>query len=267
VGVRRLVSRVRGFMGPSLRLVVAGGIGALALAGGAAAGGGTTIKSAPTIVFGAQTFGNTASAPAAQYGPWIAEWWMVPLIAGDQLTLKFENSSATSGTFRADMWDKSIDDFNVSNAHQTIESDMPQNGHAELVWNAPSTGLYPLEFAACDSANPCGGIHPGAYDFTATVQHSARLAVAPGSIARTGWFLVHARYPDGTDIPRALGATLYGTWAGKWHRLGSAAVVNGVIRIHYSLPLVLKGKLLRLRIAAGGPSFKGIAVGERVAVR
>lgn len=238
---------------------------ALVSSSAALAGGGSTIKTAPTVRFGVDTIGNTSSVPAldACGGTSNTEWWLVPLITGDHLVVKYENSAPNIGVGGTELFPVRTDDFNLGQAQAVAGARMNDNNHDELDYDAKATGIYPLGFF---QTHCYADATPGAYDFTATVQHTAWLIVAHTPVARVGAVLVQARFPDGSPIRTGLGATLYGNWAHKWQKLGKAAVSNGAIRIHFSLPMSVKGHLIELRVAAGGPSFKGRTLTWRTAV-
>lgn len=219
----------------------------------ATAGGGSTIATAPKVTFGAQTFGNTASVTATQCDSY--EWWLVPLIAGDELVVNFENSSPSVGVEDAQLYAPSVNDFNLDNNDPTVDEGMNANSHAQLLFSAPSTGTYPLAFHASATANGCDG-DAGAYDFTAYVHHKARLVMSlPDTISTHGSVTIQAHYPDGTVIVSGLGATLYGFWNKAWNKLGAAAVSNGRITIRYTIPAFLKGTKLKVEAKAGGTDF------------
>ena len=229
----------------------------LVAATAALSAGGHTIGTAPVVSFGAQTFGNT-TAGATEGCCSMYEYWRVNLIAGDHVKVKFENGAPSKGVNTAYLYEAGTDDFNIEDASYESE-DINSNGHAQLDFDAPTSGVYPLIFYSYNEV-------AGAYDFTTTVVHQARLRLETSRVARAGRLAIEARYPDGSKVTSGLGATLYGFWAKGWHKLGKAAVANGVIRIRYRLPAVLRGQKLKLRASAGGPSFKGVRISRLVTV-
>jgi hypothetical protein len=81
---------MRGIRGISILGAVAG---TLVLVVPAFAAGGATIASAPTVAYGQQEFGNTATdSTVAQdlcHGSDQTSWWLASVTAGDRLTIDF----------------------------------------------------------------------------------------------------------------------------------------------------------------------------------
>jgi hypothetical protein len=220
------------------------------------AAGGRTIAAAPTVTFGVKNLGNTLEG--ARIGNSYDQYWKLDLLAGDHLTVKFANGAAGRGVGALYLFEAGTDDYSLEKADHVGVS-MNANGFAQLDFDAPTSGVYPAQFdVPYQSA--------GAYDFTATVRHQARLRIKAARVARSGSLAIEARYPDGSKVAAGLGATLYGFWSQKWHRLGASEAANGVIRIRYRLPAALRGQTLKLRASAGGPSFKGVRVTRLVTV-
>jgi hypothetical protein len=267
----RLVSRrVTGVLGAA---VAALAWACLAQAGASerASGGAATIAGAPKISFGIQEFGNTDSVQPINCDK--REWWVIPLIAGDHVVIDWENSSSAAGASWFELYAPGTTDFNINNnpkqylgPNGTISSNtsINPNNRAETVFDAPSSGNYPLAFYAdnCRDQNQ----QPGAYDFKATLHHRARVVISITGSSLKGSVSLQARYPDGSPIQSGLGATLYGYWNKGWTKLGQAVVAGGSMRIKYLLPPFLKGQTIRLEAKTGGPSFLGSTVTSHVTV-
>jgi hypothetical protein len=229
---------------------IGGGAALLALAAAsvASAAGGTTIKAAPYVTWGTPMYGDTSKMPSDNSGNKY-EWWKLRLIAGDHLTIKFEEASSAGSFYDMNVWSAGIDDFNWAQSQHDYWRPN-SNGKAQVDYDISTSGDYPIAFRG-DSQ------YSGAFDFTTTVQHKVRLTLSTARVSRHASLTVGARYPDGTAIDGGLGATLYGLWAGKWHKLGKGAVNQGSIKIAYTLPTSLHGRKLKLAVNAGGPLFKG----------
>lgn len=230
---------------------------ALVLVSVALAGGGKAIDPAPPVPFGQQVFGDTSQGTEIEDE--MREYWKLSLIAGDRLTIKFKQGAPGYGVSQLRVYLRGTDDFNLSKAeyHYSLVS---SNGFGQLDYDVPASGTYPLVVLADYKRG-------GAYDFTATVKHRVRLSSETKSIPRRGVFKAAARFPDGASVTSGLGGTLYGNWDGNWRKLGQAAVKTGTLSVRYTLPVVLRGKKLKLRLTTGGPSFFGARFDRTVAVR
>jgi hypothetical protein len=237
-------------------------LAALVAAAAAGAGGGNSIAAAPTVQYGLATAGDTRNGGVIS--GYTYEWWLLPLIAGDHVTVKFQNPAVSAGAAAADLYPPRTDDFNILQTNGLRREVIGSNGHAQLDFDAPSSGAYRLNFEGCPA---CKAPVPGPYDFTATVVHVARLEWPAQVLKARGTLLLHARYPDRRPIESGLGVTLYGFWNRKWHKLGQAVVGGGGdFRIGYSIPLALRSGPIMLRVAAGGPGFRGVKLTRTVRV-
>ena len=237
---------------------------------GTAVSGGGTIASAAQLPFGQQVFANTDEVPpSGNEGCYKWDWYAAKLIAGDHLTILFENASSSAGTAGVQLFQKGTTDFNVNIENNgyyddsIASADIKSNNHGEFDFDAPSTASYPLAFwtynGPCDSSPP----QPGAFDFTATTVHAERLSMNVTALGPHGSVAVSAHYPDGTAISSGLGATLYGFYYGSWNKLGQGAVSNGTIRISYTTPKTLRGATIKIEAKAGGPSFRAAVVTDK----
>lgn len=237
--------------------------GALALAGLASANGGSSISAAPTIAIGQQLFGNTTDGCFGNcYG---ADYWNLPLIAADQVTIDWE-SNPTSGCNDSAtdlyVWPIGTTDFSINNTNSLQDFGIGSNHKAESTFTANGTGVFPIMFQACYAQSD-----GGPYDFTVYVKHKLVTHLASQTTAliararqtglpRSGVFSVQVFTGDGKPVSGAIGGTMFGYWASKWHRIGSAVAANGVIAVHYRLPAAVHG-VIRLEVNIGGGSFQG----------
>lgn len=163
---------------------------AVALAGGA------TIASAPTVVYGQDEFGNTATDSASTC-PQLHEqdsWWLLPVTAGDRVTIDFEGP----GAHKEQLWPIGTNDFNFSDS-TPFQSIGTSGGKQEVVTRVPQTGVMPLEFL---SLGDCGSTVAGPYDFTAYVAHQVVLSLQAHANRSKHFtvFTVGLHNPDGAVI-------------------------------------------------------------------
>lgn len=223
------------------------------------AGGGKTIKDAPNIPLGEQTFGNTRDG--TYIGVTWYEFWKAPLIVGDLLTIKFEQAPGLKSISVVEIRLPSIDDFNFLTEIPEKFARLGSNLHGQLDYRVAATGSYPVAFRAF--GGQAGG---GPYDFTASVQHQARLNIVTRQLTHRGVAKVSARFPDGSKVPQGLTVTLLASLKAKWVKLGKAAVSNGQASIPYGLPKSVTGKV-KLRAVGAGAEFAPVSVSAALPVR
>lgn len=140
----------------------------------AAALGSGTIAGAPTVGFGQQEFGNTATDSQATC-PQLQEqdsWWLLPATTGDRITIDYEGSGAREER----LFPPDTNDFNYPSRDESpFQETASGGGRDEAVITIPHSGVWPLEF---DSRGDCGSPNGGPYDFTAHVAHKVVLGVS-----------------------------------------------------------------------------------------
>jgi hypothetical protein len=241
-----------------LRITTGATLLTLVCATAALAGGGKTIKDAPTLSFGVQYFGNTQNGSEDDPGRYY-EFWRLPLIAGDTVTVDFENAVDGAGVHEVTIYPAATTDYNLSSAKYTYWY-MPQNQHGEAVYRAPSTGTYPLVFDGYRSSL-------GAYDFTAYVKHEVRLQAQASSLRSRGTWVVGVRYPDGSPVDDpALSLLLYAKIGHDWRAVGKGTPKSGKAVVGYTLPLSSRGHVVRLRLVASGKSYRRVALSQSVQI-
>jgi len=170
----------------------------------ALASGGSSIASAPTVVYGQQEFGNTA-ADSPFYNFFSNSWWLLPVTTGDRITLDLQSeivdcTSCISNGPTPDVSEEKIypigtSDFNLSSAAPVRDNNPSDTGYLQDVVAASRTGIMPLDFTAYVG-------NPGPYNFTVYVQHAIVLAQyqsANRQKHRTS-FSIAVRNPDGGAI-------------------------------------------------------------------
>ena len=227
----------------------------------ALASGGSSIGSAPTIAYGQQEFGNTATdSPFVDF--FSNSWWLLPVTAGDKITLDLQSELVNcNGCFSPgptpDVSEEKIypvgtNDFNVSSASPVSDHNPSDTGDLQDIITAPSTGTMPLDFTAYVG-------NPGPYDFTAYVLHAIVLSedYRPNRRLHRTTFSVAVHDPDGAVIinsglrmtvrvgnaPRPIAEAF--TFSIKWNRNQ-------------------RGKWQTVHFSVSGPSYQPAATSVRV---
>ena len=148
-------------------------ISALVVVGAAAAGGGTSIASAPLVRPGVQLSGDTSTDATANgsigseesTGCWNdVEYWRLPLIAGDQVLIK-GTAASPAHHFGIGLFPAGTTDRNIGKAI-AVASAFPRR--APIHFAARSTGTYALVIGPT-----CYNATDGPYTFVVTVRHKA----------------------------------------------------------------------------------------------
>src|SRR5437660_1731760 len=130
-------------------MMVAAALATAGVAGAAALNGGSDIASAPVVVPGQQETGNTATEGKYFNNP--ASFWKLSLVAGDRVTVDWENTG--DGTFVTEfhVFPPGTTDFNINNAHSYAGGEIGSNGKQESSFTANATGVFPMVFLCyCD---------------------------------------------------------------------------------------------------------------------
>jgi hypothetical protein len=196
----------------------------------ASAAGGANIASAPTVVYGQHTFGNTS------IGEWRkvpAEYWNLSMKAGDQVTIDWATTDSDYAS-EALVYPAGTTDFSINNVSSLEYYEIGSNNHAEAIFSTGVGGSFPLIFAA----NHCCTKNPGPYDFTATIQHALTIALKQyAHIRTTTTIAASANLVDGTPVPDGTGFNLSVTWPNSNHESATYTATSGGGA--FSFPLVL----------------------------
>jgi hypothetical protein len=240
---------------------------ALVVAAVAAANGGGNLVAAPTVTIGQQEFGSTTDG--YYRGSAAADYWKVPLIAADKVTIDWESNNANACSETAEdlyVWPIGTTDFSINNASPLQTWSVGSNSKQEETFTASDTGLFPLMFRGCGERDYGGG---GAYDFTVYVKHKLVTHLAAATTAliargrstglpRRGTLAVQVFTGDGKPIADGgVGGTLTGYWSAAWHPLGKSVARGGTITVRYSLPPSAHSPI-RLQLNIGGGSYQGV---------
>lgn len=218
----------------------------------AGADGGKSIATAPTVVYGQQQVGNTATDQHLEDSCFLGfydiyvSYWLVNLIAGDQLAIDFEGVAGTE----LHLLPTGTTDFTLVDTSSVADEEVSTNGKAHLTYTAPTSAVMPLDFSVCEQDGP-----PGPYAFTASVRHALFAALVPTvNVYRQSAIGGSATLADGTPAPDG---TVFNLVA-KWHvgrevlrSVTSATTAGGGLAFQLNLPPETVGKKVRLAITRG----------------
>jgi hypothetical protein len=250
-------------LGRRVTMALAGaGMTACLAAPSALAAGGPDIASGATVQPGQQMFGDTSAGNLHECSP--ADYWNLPLLAGDKATVDWASLTDTHGTDYAvylDLYDAGTTDFSINNAEPIEEYRIGSNHRAESVFAAGRAGTYPLIFWMNGENKNCEGNDTGGpFNFTVYVAHAVvpALGSVKGLADRRGSVTLGAHRPDGQPITdQALRLTLMAAWRGhKSQPVASASPTNGTATVGVHLPKSAAGRKVTFRAAAAGTGYR-----------
>jgi hypothetical protein len=225
---------------------------ALAAAPSAGAEGGSSIATAPSVVFGQQEFGNTANQPApAGYCIDRMSYWSMAVTVGDTITINWESHSATT---RLDLLPVGTTDFNVGKASPVASQTPAANHKNELTYAANRSGTVAVRFT--DNSECQGSLGP--FSYTASVAHALNLALPRIAALRSrGVLTVGVHNPEGGTVnDPAVQVVVQIKARGSWQMIGTAAVSNSAALVHYTIPARLRHQRVTLRALAHGTGYQ-----------
>jgi hypothetical protein len=240
---------------------------ALVVAAVAAANGGGNLTAAPIVMIGQQEFGSTTDG--YYRGSTAADYWKVPLIAADKVTIDWESNNANACSETAEalyLWPIGTTDFSINNVSPLGSWGVGSNSKQEETFTASDTGVFAIMFEGCGDRDHGGG---GAYDFTVYVKHklvthlsaATTALIARGrssGLPRRGGLAVQVFTGDGKPVADGgVGGTLTGYWGAAWHPLGKAVARGGTVSVRYALPASAQTPI-RLQLNIGGGSYQGV---------
>lgn len=245
--------KARGKRKPWGRVLLVAGLSLLALAlpqTSAMAEGGKTIATAPSVVYGQQEFGNTATGQEYPEkgcgflggGTYRDQFWLVNVTTGDLLTI---NWGGVNGT-KLWLYPPGTTDYTVFNYKTAAEQEQNPNGKNQLQYSVPVSGVMPLEFSVCDFGGEYEG--PGPYEFTATAQHGLAVNLLPRPHIRTN-SVIHgsAALVSGTPVPDGMTFTLTASWSNGTANY-TAVSVGGTLAFTLALPEEIQGQTITLAL-------------------
>jgi hypothetical protein len=208
----------------------------------ALADGGSSIASAPSVVYGQQQFGNTANG-SNPIEP--SQYWLLSVTAGDLITIDWESHAYP----QLHIYPIGTTDFSLGNAYPFKSQDVVSVQN-ELVFTAPRTGAMPMEFFQWNESR-------GPYDFTAYVRHAIRLGLPRTSkLHRKATLPVSVHNAEGGVISDpALQVDVQIKRRKGWQIIGSAPVGNAIAAVKLDIPARYAGKKISLRAYAHGSGY------------
>ncbi len=212
----------------------------------ALAAGGKSIATATPVAYGQQEFGNTATDQFLEdsCGFGIDAWrsyWNLNVLAGDELTIDWEGSPGTELKLVA----VGTTDFTFFQKEPVASQSLSSNGHSELKYKAPQTGVMPMYFRVCDFYESAAG----PYDFMATDQHALVVGLQQyAHIKSTTTLWGTASLADGTPVPDGLVFTLTASWGTRGQAQYQAASGGGALSFPLTLPVSAQGRFVTFTI-------------------
>lgn len=210
--------------------------------------------------------GNTTSDPldtaSENLGPGAdcpgaGEFWVVSLIAGDQVTLK-GTSLAPAAQLYVDIFPAGTTDADLASVQPLLSDPL---GSVSL--SATKTGVYPILIGTSDQC----GASDGPFNFAVFVVHKAVIKLPRlRQVARQGTLTVSVEAPDGTAITNAhLRLRLLGSYpssrgaAATEHLLATATPVSGTALFSFALPRATAGTSISLEVTTSGVDYQPVA--------
>jgi len=233
----------------------------------ALATGGGSIASAPTVAYGQQEFGNTATdLPANEFANgYCYSWWLVPAITGDKITIDWTSEPDANGAYLTALWaylyPVGTTDFNFPNTNPVAEKDVNYavTGLQELQYITNRDETLPLEFQA--GASNCQA-DAGPYNFTAYVSHELVLALHAHTnrAHHSTMFSVAVHNPDGAPITGVPFVATYQLLShGHWQKIRS-----GALQFTKKWTPARRGTFQSVRVTVSGPSYRSASQSIRV---
>jgi hypothetical protein len=221
----------------------------------ALAAGGATIGAAPTVAYGQQEFGNTAtdSTPAQDLcnGAEQNSWWLLPVTAGDRVIIDFQGTGAQ---YEA-LYPVGTSDYNVNNASSVEHAELGSNGAQEAVVTVQQDGTMPLDFSTYDCTFGNFG-KPGPYNFTVGVQHALVVSLAVTGMNRRRHrtsFSLGVHSPNGVAISNpSLQVAVQRLAGGKWI---AVRTTTAAATIPVAWARALRGRWQSVRVEVSGSGY------------
>jgi len=233
----------------------------------ALASGGGSIASAPTVAYGQQESGNTATDLPANYFAlgYCYSWWLVPAITGDKITIDWTSEPDANGAYLTALWaylyPVGTTDFNFPNTNPVAEKDVNYavTGLQELQYVANRDGTMPLEFQA--AASDCQQ-DAGPYSFTAYISHELVLGLRAHTnrAHHSTTFSVAVHNPDGAPIA---GVPLIATYQLLTHRHWQT-IGSGALQSTKRWTPAQRDTFQSVRVTVSGPSYRSASQSIRV---
>jgi hypothetical protein len=224
----------------SIRIVASISVLTLVVASQSYAEGGTSVATAPTITFGQQEFGTTAS------GSDLGSFWLMNVTAGDAVAIDWESQ----GSKLLCLNPIGTTDFTIEKVHCVAEQGSGANGKNELTYTATGTGALPVQiFTRGGSGAP--------YNFTAYVTHALSVGMPHIAVLHsTGILTIPVHNPEGGPInDPAVRVTVQIKGRSSWQTIGAGTLSHSNAVISYRVPARLRHQRVAIRSLAGGTSY------------
>jgi hypothetical protein len=214
----------------------------------ALAEGGKAISTAPSVVYGQQEFGNTASGQFLEGscgtglfggGDGWRSYWSLEVTAGDLLTVNWEGTPGTE----LKIMPPGTTDFTLFQTEPIVSEGLSSNLKSQAQYSVPLSGVMPLYFRVCSDYGT-----GGPYSFTVTSQHglSVNLPLRP-NIRTNSVIYGSAALVSGATVPDGTTFTLTASWSN-----GSASYdavsSGGSLAFTLALPEELEGQTITLAL-------------------
>jgi hypothetical protein len=243
-GAHKRGTRTLGMAGVAMVTVV---LAALVPAN-ALAEGGKAISTAPSVVYGQQEFGNTASGQFLEGscgtglfggGDGWRSYWALEVTAGDLLTINWEGTSGTELKIAP----PGTTDYTLFQANPVVSEELSSNLKNQAQYSVPLSGILPLYFRVCSDYGT-----PGPYSFTVTAQHGLSVNLPPRPNIRTN-SVIHgsAGLVSGAPAPNGMTFTLTASWSNGSVSY-NAVSTGGSLAFTLALPEELEGQTIALAL-------------------
>ncbi len=221
----------------------------LALAPASAlAEGGKAISTAPSVVYGQQEFGNTASGQFLEgscgtglfgAGDGWRSYWSMAVTTGDLLTINWEGVAGTE----LKVMPPGTTDYTIFQTNPAVSEELSSNLKNQAQYTVPISGVMPLYFRVCSDYGT-----PGPYSFTVTAQHGLSVNLLPRPNIRTNSVIQgSAALVSGAPVPNGTTFTLTANWS-NGSASYSAVSVEGTLAFTLALPEELEGQTISLAL-------------------
>lgn len=218
---------------------------------------GTSIESAPAIVFGQQEFGNTLNGHQwnndnceTGHRTDFESFWALNTVVGDKFVVTWE---AVPQTW-IEVFPIGTNDFNYTKAQAFLHENISSNGKGEFSFSETmNSGVLPfvVRNALCEPPNG-----PGPYNFTVRVTHALGVSLPFARVLHSrGAIKVTAHNLEGTPITDpAVQIELQIKGRGPWRTIGVGTAANPVIA--FKVPARLRhNRHVTLRALAHGSDY------------
>jgi hypothetical protein len=220
----------------------------------ALAEGGKAISAAPSVVYGQQEFGNTASGQFLEGscgtglfggGDGWRSYWSLEAMAGDLLTVNWEGTAGTE----LKIMPPGTTDYTLFQSEPAVSQELSSNLKNQAQYSVPLSGLMPLYFRVCSDYGT-----PGPYSFTVTAQHGLSVNLPPRPNIRTNSIITgSAGLVSGAPIPNGTAFTLTASWSNG--SAGYSAVSTaGSLTFPLALPEEIEGQTITLALSRAADS-------------